>query len=523
MTHALERGALATREFTLRSKTEGRELTAIGVPYDTEVEIAAGYFERFAPGSVEDEGAILRYAHREPLGLITSRRDITEGREIQARVSDTTLGRDAAVLLADGVLTRVSIGFYPLEWEETKDEAGLHVTITRAKAVEYSIVEFPAYPTAAIKSVRNKKDTPAMPTTETRAAAVTVEQFERAQADTNAALDDLGRKVDLIATQTATREAAELPFQFRSIGEYAKALATGDEEARAAFAGAVVGDAIARPAWLGVLERRMAAKQPVTALFMHTMDLPSAGMTVEYGVRKEASTVKVGKQSKEGSDLPKGKPASYEVKSAAVDTFGGSSEISFQAVERATVSLLDDLLYDQALEYAKEIEKATREQFTAAVTTAEESPLVTIDSLAASVANDWTKAVLKVSDHYDETAYVLDGLLVSGEVFEHLATMPKAPTALAFAGTPEDHHGTLSIPQATGSFIQLMVTRIPNWTGKHAVAYSREAIRVKESPGAPFRLQDSDIFDLTKGFAVYGYAAHFTPKPELIQAIKFTA
>ncbi|MDK6486768.1 hypothetical protein QP158_11825, partial [Streptococcus agalactiae] len=65
-----------------------------------------------------------------------------------------------------------------------------------------------------------------------------------------------------------------------------------------------------------------------------------------------------------GDPLPLGKPAQYEVKSAPVLTYGGAGKMSFQAIDRSSVSLLDDLLYLQALEYGRQIEAKTRSVFT---------------------------------------------------------------------------------------------------------------------------------------------------------------
>lgn len=383
------------RHFDLRTKadSDGMTITGIGVPYDCETEIIPGYCERFAAGSVNDDGAILRYGHSEPLGVITAACDTPKGREITARISDTPRGRDIATLIRDGVLSKLSIGFYIDDHTTQERDGTTHVTITKARAVEYSVVEFPAYEAAAIVNIRNhhpqeEKETPTMTT-----STVTPDVVTRAEFDTlNTGIDDLSREVRNLAQAHAHSD--EDTLSFRSIGEYAKALAAGDELAKRAFDGAVIGQTIARPAWLGLIDKHMTAKMHVTNLFNHTMDLPDAGMTIEYAKRKDASTVTVGKQNAEGTGLTKGKPGTYEVKSAPVATYGGYGEMSLQAIERATISLLDDLLYDQALMYATEIEKQTRALFQTTVTNAEKTPLHTIANLAQATVDDWTDIVL---------------------------------------------------------------------------------------------------------------------------------
>ncbi len=512
-------------------EASGYEIEAIGVPFNREIEYGTGYFEHFEPGSVDDAGAILRYGHREPLGLILDASDATEGRKIRARISKTNRGAEVATLLRDGVLTKVSVGFIPEVWTDEEREDGTHRTFTKVRAIEYSIVEFPAYEDAEITDVRQNPntdrkaptmhDTPA-PATEARDQGLITEVRSIAES-----LDDFQRETRSRFADLAAPATGETPFAFRSIGAYAKALARDSdpmhEQALAAYAGAVIGDAIARPAWLGVLDKRMNAKQEVTNLFTHTTDLPAQGMSVEYGQRAAVTGVKVGEQKKEGDALAKGKPAAYEVKNAPVKTYGGVGEMSFQAIDRASVSLLDDLLYDQAMVYASQIEAATRDLFTEKVTEAEASPAHTFASAGAATADDWTDFILALLDLYDATPYLLDGIAVSPTVFAALAKMDRDPKALQFDGAPADHHGTLTVATGRASFAQVTISRIPRWDGSHAVGYSREAIRIQENPGAPLRLQDSDIVDLSKTFAVYGYAAHYAPHAELLKAAKFTA
>ena len=106
---------LQTRSLEFRAKIDGLTIEGIGVPFNREIEYF-GWYEQFAPGSIDDEGAILRYGHAEPIGVITHAEDTDDGRKITARISDTQRGRDIAQLIRDGVLTKFSIGFEPLEY-----------------------------------------------------------------------------------------------------------------------------------------------------------------------------------------------------------------------------------------------------------------------------------------------------------------------------------------------------------------------------------------------------------------------
>ena len=113
-----------TRNFEIRAQTEGRTITALAVPYDEEITLWDGYREKFAPGSIEDAGAILRYGHAEPLGVIIRSEDTPAGREIEGRISKTARGDEIATLIADGVLTKMSIGFDGIERSITENEDG---------------------------------------------------------------------------------------------------------------------------------------------------------------------------------------------------------------------------------------------------------------------------------------------------------------------------------------------------------------------------------------------------------------
>jgi HK97 family phage prohead protease len=523
----LSTSTLESRDFTSRAQASGRTITAIGVPYDRETLIWDDWYESFAPGSVEDDGAILRYGHREPIGRITTAADTDEGRQIAGTVSATARGDEVVTLVTDGVLTRMSIGFYPITWETTRDDDGrTHIRHTKVKAVEYSVVEFPAYDDAQIESIRS---TPVTPTKET--PMPTTDALTRADLDeVTQAVQDLDREVKLTRSMINVAPASEaIPFEFRSIGEYAKALAGAlprdgaADMARRAFEGSVIGETIARPQWLGNIEKRMSAKQTVLGMFTHTMDLPAEGMTIEYAQHAGDTTVVVAEQTDEGDDLTSGKPAKYEVKSTDVKTYGGVGEMSVQAIERATISLLDDLLYDQALKYALQIEQVTRTLFETTVTTNEATPVQTIPSLADATVNDWTDVMLALLDAYDDTPWTMDGLAVSTDVFKALAHLDRSPKALQFTSAPTDHQGTIRLQTGAADYAEIPVIRVPKWTGQHAAGYAQEAIRAKESAGAPLRLQDSNIVNLTKAFAVYGYAAIWAPKPGLIKPVKFTA
>ena len=90
--------------------------------------------------------SLVLWRHDEPIGKITAGRDTDAGYEIDGQLSDTERGREAATLLRDGVITRLSIGFRPEEYRiEVADDGTETVVHTRVRALEFSLVPFPAY------------------------------------------------------------------------------------------------------------------------------------------------------------------------------------------------------------------------------------------------------------------------------------------------------------------------------------------------------------------------------------------
>lgn len=515
-TTTIDLDARQTRTLEIRQVDgEKREITGIGVPYDTEITLSdffESYRESFAPGSVDATGAILRYAHREPIGRITATRETPDGLEITGVISQTERGNEVWQLVKDSVLTKMSIGFDPIEKSVTEDADGTqHVKWLKVAAREFSVVEFPAYDDAQITSHRNKQDTPEQPVKETP------------EMDTTQITD----RLDTLERSLAVLEAPKAPAVpvFESFGAYVAAYKRGDDNAKQ-FRDAVTSkqfESINRPVWLGDLSRRMEAKQRLKNTFS-TVPLPDKGMTMEYALRANDSTIKVGKQATEGARLAQGKPGTWTVGSAPVNTYGGvTDEITRQVIERtSSPAILTEIFTDLAFQYATAIESDVRAAFTQLAADAEKKPAITLtENLAALSVNTLMDVLVELDDIYDQTPYIMDGILVSPEVFKALTHLDYSPKALQLAGAPDRQLGTLTLGVTGNANIgPVTVQRVPGWQGAHIAAYTKEALTTSESSGAPLRLEDEDITTLTKQFAVYGYAAVYSSHPDLIKAIK---
>lgn len=509
---------LQTRSLTIRAtqSEDERAVTALGVPYNDETQIWDGLYEQFAPGSVDATGAILRYAHSEPIGRITATRETENGVEFDGIISQTSRGNEVYQLLKDGVLTSCSIGFEGIEYDQEDREDGAHITWKKVRAREFSIVEFPAYEAAKIEKVREKQTKPEKEEVdmENETTTETAETLERMEA--------LERSLAALKDKPAPSSPG---IKYRSYGEFVAGYKKGEDDAKQLSRAAATGttaDYVNLPVWLGDIEKRMEAKQPIKNLFT-TIALPSTGMTMEYAQKAEPSTIKTAKQAKEGAKLVTGLPATWSVQSATVSTYGGAvQDITRQAIERTTSPvILDEIFKDLAYQYAATIEADVREKFQAIVTT--NTPVLTLTKGTTATVADLEDLLLDLTDVYEDIPYSMDGLLVSPAVFKWLKNLPRDPRALQLQGAPLEHQGTVTFNLPSAQIGQITITRVPKWEGDHMVAYSKDALTTAELPGAPLRLEDENITTLTKEFAVYGYAAIFSQHPDLIKPVKIGA
>ena len=103
----------------------------------------------FAETIAEDFDRIVILQQHDALMLLGKPTKLTEtviGLEVEGQISDTQAGRDALTLMRDGVLSEMSVGFDPLEWEIDEESplanGGPFRTITKARLGEISIAVF---------------------------------------------------------------------------------------------------------------------------------------------------------------------------------------------------------------------------------------------------------------------------------------------------------------------------------------------------------------------------------------------
>lgn len=475
--------------------TEKREVTGIAVPWGEVADIGGYYREIIERGAVvESDDALAFFLHGTPVGKLVRHEDTDAGWEVTLHLSETPTGDEAYTLARDGVLSHFSIGFSPIEHRDEIDEhENVTRTRTKIKVHEVSLVPFPAYKGATVSNVRSATqpdptgEKPMPPETQF-APAADVDELR-------STLSEMERRLAAAPTSTTVEED-----QFRSFGEYVQAVARGDERALRAFEGAVVGDTILHDAWVGDVIKLMTQKQTVLGEFTKGA-LPATGMTVEYG-KLLTDTTQVGEQAAEGDDLLFGK-VSIGTDNAPVKTLGGWSSLSRQAIERSNVGILDTTFLALALKYARAVEMMTRQTVTAGLVTAPTlvTDFTTQDGIVASLLN--------IAEKFDDNDRILSGIFVAKDVFLSIYGVEATDRILQISQAPTDRVGTLTISSMEADLANIKVKVFPGLAAGTKFAYDGLAVKTLESPGAPLRLQDENVVNLTKDFSVYGYASSF--------------
>ncbi|WP_082503069.1 HK97 family phage prohead protease [Nocardioides sp. Leaf307] len=497
---------LETRSFEVRAAdTDTRTITGLAVPYNTETNIG-DFVEKFERGAFgEISNVKLFYGHTEPIGLVTKGEDTEDGYVIEARISDTPKGNEIYTLLKDGVLNRFSVGFIPVE-DRMDDDV---VVRTKATLKEVSVVPFPAYEGAEVLAVRGYDSTKnsvgtATENTNNEKGDINMSEITYASsddvADLRTAVDEMERRMALAGTSVNDNAAP----QFRSGGDFLKALADGDagaQNAVRAYTGATLSDSHTSNDWKANLLTIVDRGRPVLNLFSRGPLGPS-GNSVEYP-KVSALTGDVAKQVAEGDNL-----AYLEVgittATAPVETFGGYSELSRQAIERSDVSYLDTVLRYQAASYAKVTNAKVLSAMTAA--TAQAGTSFTLSSAtAANFLDAVVDGVAKI-DANGQGAQA-DFIAVSPDVYAKLATVAGSQFALDANNSGGATIGSVNVRGISGSLAGVPIVVVAGMAAKSFYVASSTAVTSWENSGAPLRLQDENIINLTKQFSLYGYLA----------------
>lgn len=525
---------LQTRAFTIRADdaAEPRTVRGLAVPYGVEIELFDGYFETIAPGALADRAddatsLKLFYRHDEPIGLITSVAETAEGIEIEARFSDTQAARDAYQLVRDGVIDRLSIGFIPLAYERTEDEAGLHTTITSLDLREVSLVPFPAYDGATVTEVRNQSTperTHPMTDAPTYALASDLD-------DLRADITAMEQRATLAAAARGTAPAVDA----RTPGEALKAI-INDEAYRAsiddlmmrAYDGTVstADSTLTHPQWIKDLVRLVEKPNVVAGLFA-TGPLPAEGMNLDF-TELDTNSLSVSVQENEGDDLPLGKVTTKD-RTTPIKTFGGYTKLTRQAIERTRVNLLDVHLRGMALAAGQAKAAYFTGKLNEAVKAQDANKIAVSKAANALTWADLSDLFIDAAAQFTDQALTLDGLIVDKATFKALTglTGTDGRPLMRVNENPANTIGTTNARALTGVLLDVPITcnlrANAGDLGEGIVGtfYNAEAMRTYETPLT--QLQDENIMNLSKAFSVYRYGAVATEYPTGLVPLKIGA
>ena len=502
------------------------EVEGLAVPYDTETEIFEGFHEVIARGAVcepEDSTVLLFWRHDEPIGTVIESNNLNDGYHVRARISQTPRGAEAYQLLKDGVITRMSIGFEPLEWVDEENKERMLRTQTQIMVREVSLVPFPAYQDAAVETVRQatKQKPTVKENTMTSTTTVNREDLDEIRSQ----ITDLSRDVAMTRAQGHFQVTER---DNRSAGAFLKDLVAGDNATRAAYeeiqkrawdGTKIADDALAQaPMWTKDLVAIYEAEDYIGRHF-NQGTLGSSGLTAEF-VTINTNTLTVAEQVNEGDDLVFGK-MSTQVSSSSIKTFGGYTSLSQKEIERGSASLLTKQL--QALSMAAGFASAVQFEadFKAAVTAQAEKKLTYSKALNTWTWTDIVQFLIKAIDTFRSVHMPLDGMIVDPVVFSALASMVDGNDnpRMTITGTnsPGTTVGSIDTSSLTGQLGNLLVQ--PFWgmqagalgDGVNAVLFSKQAMTRYQT--AVTELQDANIVNLTRQYSVYRYGMNAVEMP----------
>ncbi|WP_195839939.1 HK97 family phage prohead protease [Cutibacterium porci] len=503
---------IETRAVILDTRTDTqpddiRTFTGRVVPWNTPTTLFPGLREQFAPGSVRidpDQPPMLFRDHRTPIGRITALDDHDDGLHVTGHISATATGDDTLTLIRDGVLDRMSIGFEPVAADETRDADGTLITRTDTIIREASIVPFPAYPTAQITEHRHQEDH-------------MTDQITRADLDTlatRADLDELTRRVE-----TITAAPAQERRDTRSAGQIIKAIIAGDSATidaanrwqDRAYQGAGLDDIPATiPAGIESLVQVIDTANPVAGLFK-TAGLPATGMQVNF-LKIKDKTIKVGKQSSPGADLPGPSKVAFETASAPIEVFGGWTELDLVTVQRMEVPELDTMLKAMAVEIGKARADRLLTALKSAVDERKSTDKVSISAVTS--ADAWSDAIVDAQIKFLDTGVPLDGLLVSPDVFKELRKLKDTSGhwLMGTFGTNNNIQGVID-----GLSGQLGPIRVTLWNKADAntmTFWARDAVSIRTN--GVVQLQDTNVINLTGQWSLHQLSATCVERPDLL-------
>ena len=141
---------------------------------------------------------------------------------------------------------------------------------------------------------------------------------------------------------------------------------------------------------------------------------------------------------------------------------------------------------------------------------------------ATPTAKAWIGGLVDSAQVLDDKSNSLDFVLVAPDVFKQaVSIVDGSDRSQIVAGNPSNNLGTGSVPGLSVTVAGVPFVVEHGLPAGSAYAADRNAWTTMESPGAPVRLQDENVVNLSKDFSVYGYAAFANIHPDAIVKLTF--
>jgi hypothetical protein len=311
--------------------------------------------------------------------------------------------------------------------------------------------------------------------------------------------------------------AAPEYMNYRSFGEYVKALAVGDapavEFARTASTSA---NTFAMPGYIGYINKLIESNRPSWNVWSKAV-LPAEGMTVQYA-SITANSLAVAAQANENDALSFGN-LTIASTSADVKTYGGYTTVSKQAVLRGSVDYVGTVFDALAVAYANATNSAAKAKIAALDFTGKVMDLD--DGNAAGVISGLIDGVKYIKANSGLNA---EFILCSADSYKYFMKIADS------AGRPivnvnRDGQNTFATANndLTGSIWGIPVIVDPTLGTGLAYLANSKALQVLEANGSGTRLQTQDVSTLTDTLSLYGFAAITVPFEAAIVKLDVTA
>jgi HK97 family phage prohead protease len=492
-------------EVELRFDKETRQLSGIAVPYG---QVTPAYNERFAPGSVHlDENALLLWQHdqQDPVGKIMAGRDKDNAFHFDAFISDTTRGRDAATLAADGVLS-LSVGFI---MRDSHIVDGV-TEVRDALVKEISLVSFPAYAGATVTAVRDDTE-PEVPD-----SATIKEQNMEETTSTASDLAEVREAIQHLEREVAGINKPAAPaIGYRTAGDFLQAIAANDDHAvklmERSYTGATTADSVTTPIDVDLI-RLVEAANPLGSVF-GTGVTPATGMTITFA-QVDGTTDGTATQAAEGDDLGYSE-LRLDTKTENIITVGNRTELSRQVIDRSSVDYLNSVLRLQAIQLGKALGTQLRTKYKAVVTA--QKAAGNDVTLSANTYDGWVGALADAAATYFEANGVqIDALIVDKLTFKQLLALDGTPV-ISFAGENAGAVGSANVSGLRGTIagIPIVVDAQLHPTNQDECAFV-SSLALRQYTSGALRLSQENVVNLSENFSLSTYTATADEYPTFI-------